>query len=48
MEYGTRRKYKLQVLHGYYYEHEGNDFLHQRLVKKYQSNSAGQNCNLLL
>ena len=22
-----------QVLHGYYYEQEGNDFLHQRLVK---------------
>jgi len=29
-----------QVLNGFYYEH-------QRLVK-YQSNSAGQNCNLLL
>ena len=37
-----------QVLHGYYYEQVGNDFLHQRLVKKYQSNSAEQNCNLLL
>ena len=37
-----------QVLHGYYYEQVENDFLHQRLVKKYQSNSAGQNCNLLL
>ena len=37
-----------QVLNGYYYKQEGNDFLHQRLVKKYQSNSAGQNCNLLL
>jgi len=34
-----------QVLHGYYYEQEGNDFLHQRLVKK---NSAGQKCNLHL
>jgi len=37
-----------QVLNGYYYEQHGNDFLHQRLVKKFQSNSAGQNCNLLL
>ena len=29
-----------QVLNGCYYEQEGNDFLHQRLVKKYQSNTV--------
>jgi len=29
-----------QVLHAYYYEQIGNDFLHQRLVNKYQSNTV--------
>jgi len=27
-------------VHGYYYEQVGIDFLHQRLVKKYQSNTV--------
>jgi len=30
------------------YEQVGNDFLHQRLVKNFQSNNSGQNCNLHL
>jgi len=37
-----------QVLHGYNYEQVKNDFLHQRLVKTIQSNTADQNCNLHL
>ena len=35
-----------EVFHGYYYELVGNDFVHQRLVKKYQSNSVGHTCDL--
>ena len=36
-----------QVLHGYYYEQVGNDFLHQRLVKNIKA-SVPEKSNLHL
>jgi len=32
-KWGSQKSPGDQVIHGYYYEQEGNDFLHQRLVK---------------